>query len=100
MGTNDMGFSQIAPGTFGPGVSLANVSAAELIAGYEQIIARVHQAGARIYGATIMPFEGAGYYDAAVEPQRIGDFVGRRAGTLAELEEHARFGQRISRTHE
>lgn len=70
MGTNDLGFSQIAPGTFGPGVSLANVSAAELIAGYEQIIARVHQAGARIYGATILPFEGAGYYDAGVEPKR------------------------------
>jgi len=70
MGTNDMGFSQVAPGTFGPGVSLANVSAAELIAGYEQIIARVHQAGARIYGATILPFEGAGYYDAGVEPKR------------------------------
>jgi len=69
-GTNDMGFSQLAPGTFGPGVSLANVSAAEIIAGYEQIILRVHQAGARIYGATVLPFEGAGYYDAAVEPKR------------------------------
>jgi lysophospholipase L1-like esterase len=70
VGTNDMGFSQLAPGTFGPGVSLANVSAADLIAGYEQVIQRVHQAGARIYGATVLPFEGAGYYDAAVEPKR------------------------------
>jgi lysophospholipase L1-like esterase len=70
LGTNDMGFSQLPPGTFGPGVSLANVSAAEIIAGYDQIIARVHQAGARIYGATVLPFEGAGYYDAAVEPKR------------------------------
>jgi lysophospholipase L1-like esterase len=70
IGTNDMGFSQLAPGTFGPGVSLANVSAADLIAGYEQVILRVHQAGARIYGATVLPFEGAGYYDAAVEPKR------------------------------
>lgn len=70
MGTNDMGFSQIPPGTFGPGVSLANVSAAEIISGYEQIIARVHQAGARIIGATVVPFEGAGYYNAAVEPKR------------------------------
>lgn len=69
-GTNDMGFSQLAPGTFGPGVSLADVSAADIIAGYEQIIRRVHQAGARIYGATILPFEGAGYYNAAVEPKR------------------------------
>ena len=69
-GTNDLGFSQLAPGTFGPGVSLANVSAAEIIAGYQQIIRRVHQAGAKIYGATLLPFEGAGYYDAAVEPKR------------------------------
>jgi lysophospholipase L1-like esterase len=70
MGTNDMGFSQLPPDVFGPGVSLANVSAAEIIAGYEQIIRRVHQANAKIYGATVLPFEGAGYYDAAVEPKR------------------------------
>jgi lysophospholipase L1-like esterase len=77
LGTNDMGFSQLPPETFGPGVSLANVSAAEIIAGYEQIIARVHQANAKIYGATVLPFEGAGYYDAAVEPKRaaINHFI-------------------------
>jgi lysophospholipase L1-like esterase len=69
-GTNDMGFSQLPPGIFGPGVSLANVSADQIIAGYKQIIRRVHQAGARIYGATVLPFEGAGYYDANVEPKR------------------------------
>jgi lysophospholipase L1-like esterase len=77
LGTNDMGFSQLPPGTFGPGVSLANVSAAEIVAGYEQVIARVHQANAKIYGATVLPFEGAGYYDAAVEPKRaaINQFI-------------------------
>lgn len=77
VGTNDLGFSQLAPGTFGPGVSLANVSAAEIIAGYQQIIRRVHQAGAKIYGATLLPFEGAGYYDAAVEPKRaaVNEFI-------------------------
>jgi hypothetical protein len=48
-GTNDMGFSQLPPGTFGPGVSLANVSAAEIIAGYEQFIARFHQHGQMTY---------------------------------------------------
>jgi lysophospholipase L1-like esterase len=69
LGTNDMGFSQFPPGAF-PGVSLANVSAAEIISGYQQIILRVHQAGAKIYGATVLPFEGAGYYDAGVEPKR------------------------------
>jgi len=70
IGTNDLGFSQLDAGSFGPGVSLANVSAAELIAGYEQVIRRVHQAGAKIYGATVVPFEGADYYDPAVEPKR------------------------------
>jgi lysophospholipase L1-like esterase len=69
-GTNDMGFSQLPPSFFPPGVSLTNVSAAEIIAGYEQTIRRVHQAGARIYGGTVLPFEGAFYYNAAVEPKR------------------------------
>jgi lysophospholipase L1-like esterase len=75
--TNDMGFSQLPPGVFGPGVSLANVSAGQIIAGYKQIIRRVHQAGSKIYGATVLPFEGAGYYDAAVEPKRaaINQFI-------------------------
>ena len=77
LGTNDLGFSQLAPGTFGPGVSLANVSAAEVISGYQQVIRRVHQAGAKIYGCTMLPFEGAGYYDSGVEPKRaaINDFI-------------------------
>lgn len=76
-GTNDMGFSQLPDGVFGPGVSLANVSADQIIAGYKQIIRRVHQAGAKIYGATVLPFEGAGYYNAAVEPKRaaLNDFI-------------------------
>ncbi len=69
-GTNDMGFSQLPAGIFGPGVSLANVSADAIIAGYKQIILRVHQAGAKIYGATVLPFAGAFYYDAGVEPKR------------------------------
>jgi lysophospholipase L1-like esterase len=70
MGTNDMLFSQLPPGTFPPDVSLADVSAAEIIAGYEQIIARVHQAGARIYGATVLPLEGTPLFNAAVERKR------------------------------
>lgn len=69
-GTNDMGFSQLPPGFVPPGVSLANVSASDIIAGYKQIIRRAHQAGAKIYGATVLPFEGAFYYNAAVEPKR------------------------------
>jgi len=77
LGTNDLGFSQLPPGIFGPTVSLANVSAAEVISGYQQIILRVHQSGAKIYGCTMLPFEGAGYYNTAVEPKRaaINDFI-------------------------
>jgi lysophospholipase L1-like esterase len=72
-----MGFSQLPAGIFGPGVSLANVSADAIIAGQRQIVARVHQAGAKIFGATVLPFEGAFYYDAAVEPKRaaINEFI-------------------------
>jgi lysophospholipase L1-like esterase len=73
--TNDLGFSQLPPGIFP--FSLANVSAAEIIAGYEQIIRRAHQAGAKIFGATVLPFAGASYYNAAVEPKRaaINQFI-------------------------
>ena len=67
LGTNDLGFSQLSI----PGLVTTNVSAAEIIAGYRQIILRVHQQGAKIYGGTILPFEGAGYWDAAAEAKRV-----------------------------
>jgi lysophospholipase L1-like esterase len=68
--TNDLGFSQIPPGVFPPGVALTNVSADDIIAGYKQFILRVHQQAARIYGATILPFKGAFYWDPAAEVKR------------------------------
>jgi lysophospholipase L1-like esterase len=45
-------------------------TAAQIIAGYRQVIARVHARGARILGATITPVEGSARYDAAMEQQR------------------------------
>jgi lysophospholipase L1-like esterase len=42
----------------------------ELIAAYEQIILRAHTHNIRVYGATIMPYEGAGYYTAEGEADR------------------------------
>lgn len=63
-GINDIG-RRIQPGYTGEGVS-----AEEMIAGYKQLIARAHARGLKIYGGTIMPFKGAGYYDAAGEAQR------------------------------
>jgi lysophospholipase L1-like esterase len=38
------------------------ISADVLIAGYRQLIARAHEKGIAIYGATLTPFEGASYY--------------------------------------
>ena len=69
-GINDIGFS----GLTGPETAPhTNVSAAQIIAGYQQIIAEVHAKGLKIYGATLTPFKGTifpGYYTAAGEQKR------------------------------
>lgn len=46
------------------------VTADEVIAGYRQLIARAHARGVKIWGGTILPFEGAMYYHAAGETTR------------------------------
>jgi len=46
------------------------VSAEDLIAGYRQVIARAHAKGIAIFGATLTPFEGAGYYSPEKEAVR------------------------------
>lgn len=63
-GINDIGFSQIA------GYAGQAVSADAIIAGYRQIIARVHDRGLRIYGGTLTPFVGAGYASPEGETKR------------------------------
>jgi len=63
-GINDIGMSA------GPPNSGTEVSAAQLIAGYEQLIARAHARNLRIFGATLLPFEGAGDYTPAGEATR------------------------------
>jgi lysophospholipase L1-like esterase len=50
-----------------------DVSADQIIAGMKQIIARVHERGAKIYGATLTPYENTtfhGYYQPAGEVKR------------------------------
>jgi len=47
-----------------------DVSAAEIIAGHQQLIARAHELGLVIYGATLTPFEGAFYYTPEGEAKR------------------------------
>jgi len=63
-GINDIGFSETS------GFRNQNVSADEIIAGHRQLIARAHELGLTIYGATLTPFEGAGYASAEGEAKR------------------------------
>jgi len=63
-GINDIGFSAGARDVG------AEVSAAQIIAGYRRLVARAHARGLRIFGATLLPFAGAGYYTAAGEAKR------------------------------
>jgi len=49
---------------------LPEVSAAQVEAGYEQIIAQAHAAGLKIFGATLTPYQGSGYYSAIGEAKR------------------------------
>jgi len=47
-----------------------DVSADEIIAGYQQIIAQVHAEGLKIFGGTLTPFQGAFYFSVAGEAKR------------------------------
>ena len=69
-GINDIGFSAGQPSPVTGGVPGTGVSAAQIIAGYRQLIAAAHARGLRIFGATLLPFQGAGYYSAAGEATR------------------------------
>jgi lysophospholipase L1-like esterase len=60
IGINDIGNSPNA----------TPIAAEELIAGYRQLIARAHAKGIAVYGATLTPFEGAGYYSPEKEQVR------------------------------
>ncbi len=71
-GINDIGTGGFAfPGAAAP--ATAERTAADLIAGYRQLIARAHANGVEIIGATLTPFEGtfAGYYTPAKDEVRI-----------------------------
>ena len=74
-GINDIGISYM-PKVEGPFAAFmksfagAPVSADDLIAGYRQMIARAHEHGVKIYGATITPYEGAATYSPDGEKVR------------------------------
>jgi lysophospholipase L1-like esterase len=68
IGINDIGF----PGALSPATE--HVTAANLISGYRQLIAKAHARGVRIIGTTLSPFENAavaaGYYSPEKEKIR------------------------------
>ena len=59
-GINDIGVARANP----------SPSADDLIAAHRQLIARAHARGLKIYGATLTPYEGAGYYSPEGEAKR------------------------------
>jgi lysophospholipase L1-like esterase len=67
-GINDIGFSA-TPDT-GCSVPNTNVTAAQIEAGYQQMISMAHSAGLKIFGATLTPFKGAAYWTPAGEAKR------------------------------
>jgi lysophospholipase L1-like esterase len=66
-GINDIGFSQSHKLDNRPHT---DVSALQIVEGYEQIIAMAHAAGLRIFGATLTPFKGARYWTPRGEAKR------------------------------
>jgi len=76
-GINDFGFSATPPNP------LTDVSAGQVIAGYQQLIAQAHARGLKIIGATLLPFKGAGYYTVAAEAKReaVNDWI-RHSGAF------------------
>jgi lysophospholipase L1-like esterase len=63
-GINDIGRST------GPPHPDTGLTPARIIAGYRNLIAQAHARGVRIFGATLLPYQGAGYYSPAGETIR------------------------------
>ncbi|MEV8437285.1 SGNH/GDSL hydrolase family protein [Actinosynnema sp. NPDC051121] len=66
-GINDIGFPLFSIDCTTPN---PEVTAAELIAGYRDLIGKAHAKGVRIVGGTLLPFKGASYYSEAGEAVR------------------------------
>jgi lysophospholipase L1-like esterase len=63
-GINDIGVGMAHPGLE------KGVSTAAIIAVYRRLIAEAHARGLKIFGATLLPYQGAGYFTAAGETIR------------------------------
>jgi len=70
-GTNDIGQPDTRALENNPCLSRTQVTADEIIAGYKQIIARTHARGLKIFGATILPYQGFGAWTTTGEAKRV-----------------------------
>lgn len=70
-GTNDIGQPDTRTLENNPCLTRIQVSADEIVAGYQQIIARTHARGLKIFGATILPYQGYGAWTERGEAKRI-----------------------------
>ncbi|MEC4020299.1 SGNH/GDSL hydrolase family protein [Streptomyces sp. H27-D2] len=66
-GLNDIGFSEVDLPAYQPN---PQVSVAELIAGYRELIERAHAEGIKATGATLLPFKGSEYHTPRSEAKR------------------------------
>jgi lysophospholipase L1-like esterase len=70
-GTNDIGQPDTPSGNIGRCLSRTQVTADEIISGYQQIIARTHARGLKIFGATILPYQGFAAWTTQGEAKRV-----------------------------
>jgi lysophospholipase L1-like esterase len=70
-GTNDIGQPDAPAADTNPCRSRTQVTADEIIAGYKQIIARTHARGLKIFGSTILPYQGVGAWTTTGEAKRV-----------------------------
>lgn len=70
-GTNDIGQPDTNIPEINHCLSRIPVTADEITAGYEQIIARTHARGLKIFGATILPYQGFGAWNEKGEAKRV-----------------------------
>ena len=81
-GINDIGGLDLARAKGAPDAAQRDL-AAEIVAGYRSLIAQAHARGIKLYGGTLTPFKGAGYYSADGEAvrQKVNHWI-RTAGAF------------------
>ena len=70
-GTNDIGQPDTKVLEPNPCLSRTPVTADEIIVGYKQIVARTHACGLKIFGATILPYQGSDAWTEKGEAKRV-----------------------------